>query len=213
MINLFQRGWARFHNMLNEYKLGINTRGTAEVNEADAVHYATINYSAIWAILNCLELRPSDVFVDLGCGKGRVVCCASRFNMKAVIGVEVETQLCDIAKANAARVRERRSSITIVNSPVQNFEYSIGTVFYLFNPFGIATLKTVLAKLEQSLRENPRRIRIVYVFPAHEALLRESGWLENECRWDVRSDVRFQHNVSFWKSREISAAKQLHYHN
>ena len=181
--------------------MGIATAGTAEVHEPDAVHYATINYMAIWPILRHLQLGPADVFVDLGCGKGRVVCCASCFSVKAALGIEADARLSPIEAANAARVRGRRATVRIVNATVQDFEYTTETAFYLFNPFGATTLRKVLAKVELSLRTHPRLIRIAYVFPAHAALLAECGWLECECLWQVRHQAGLQHQVSFWRSR------------
>src|SRR5262245_43054338 len=126
------RLWAKVCNLRWEYKLGINTRGIAEIAEPDSGHYVTSNYSLIWAILHNLPLSCSDVVVDIGCGKGRVLCCAARFNIREVSGVEISKNLCEIAGRNAVRVSGRRAPITIINTPAQDCDYLNGTVFYLF---------------------------------------------------------------------------------
>jgi hypothetical protein len=47
-------------------------------------------------------------------------------------------------------------------------------VLYLFNPFGEATLRTVIANLETSLRETPRRVYVIYVKPVQRRVFDES---------------------------------------
>ena len=47
--------------------------------------------------MNYLKLDANDVFVDLGCGKGRAVFLAAAQKLKKVIGVELRKELADIA--------------------------------------------------------------------------------------------------------------------
>lgn len=195
------RLWTKFCNLGWEYMLGINTRGTAEVPEPDSGHYVTTNYSLIWAILHNLALSSSDVFVDIGCGKGRVICCAARFNIRGVTGVEISKNLCEIAERNAVRVSRRRAPITIINTPAQDCDYLNGTVFYLFNPFGALTLRRVLTKIQLSVSAHPRLVRIVYVNPQHESLFQAHDWLELYDRWEPGRNAELAHDISFWRSR------------
>jgi precorrin-6B methylase 2 len=192
--------WRKFRNMVWEHKLGVTTRGVVEISEPDAVDYGASSYPAILAILHNLSLKSSDVFVDVGCGKGRVVCCASRFNIQEMIGIEVNENLCEIAQRNAVRLRGRRASITIINARAQGFDYSKGTVFYFFNPFGSLTLNEVLSKLRFSLYSYPRRVKIVYLNPIHESLLSACDWLERYDRWEPRRNIGLEYPVSFWRS-------------
>lgn len=46
-------------------------------------------------------------FVDLGCGKGRALAVASEFSFKAIIGVELSSDICAIARKNAKIIAER----------------------------------------------------------------------------------------------------------
>ena len=48
------------------------------------------------------------------------------------------------------------------------------TVLYLFNPFPEAGLRRMLANLDQSLRENPRPVYVLYHNPLLDHVLRES---------------------------------------
>jgi precorrin-6B methylase 2 len=195
------RFWEKFSNLRWEYKLGINTRGMAPVPEPDSGHYVPHNYSLIWAILHSLPFSSSDVFVDIGCGKGRVICCAACFDIREATGVEISKNLSEIAKRNAVRLSGRRAPITMINTPAQDCDYLNGTVFYLFNPFGALTLRTVLSKIQLSLSAHPRFVRIVYVNPQHESLFQAGDWLEQYDRWERRRYPELAHDISFWRSK------------
>ena len=73
----------------------------------------------------------------------------------------------------------------------------------MFHPFGPQTLSAVLSRLEQGLQTNPRHLRIVYVNPVHESVLKETEWLEPYDRWPAerRWWTEITHPVSFWKLR------------
>ena len=199
---LLKRFWTKLVNFVFEFKFGIQTRGCMAVVHPDAAYYATINYSEIKAILNTLNLRSSDVFIDIGCGKGRVICYTSRFNIKNIIGVDIDNTLCRIAHKNASRVHGKKTVISVINDSAENFDYSAGTVFYLYNPFGALTLMNVLKRIRLSIQEYPRSIRIVYVNPVHDSLLQNSQWLKLENRWNATKYKRTQNEVSFWRSTE-----------
>ena len=130
---------ARLNNLRWELRLGISTRGIVPVDHADSLHYATMNYSTIHSILDQLALGPSDRFVDVGSGKGRVLCCAARYPVKQVVGVDLSEALCQVARENARRMRGRRAPISVETSVAQNFDYSAATALFLFHPFGADT--------------------------------------------------------------------------
>ncbi len=190
----------KFSSALWEYRLGINSRG---ISKTPGSHdYATVSYLEIMAIMRSLSLKSSDVFVDLGCGKGRVLCCASRFKVQEIIGVEINKDLCDIAERNARKLRGKKSHIKIINVSAKDFDYRRGTVYYLFNPFDVSALSSVLTKMEQSVRLHPRKIRIVYVNPVDEFLLTKSSWLEMYDRWNVGEKFALMNNVVFWRAKD-----------
>jgi hypothetical protein len=59
-------------------------------------------------------------------------------------------------------------------------DLSEGTVYFLFNPFGAATLAGVLENIKESLVINPRKIRILYINSAHVDLFLAQDWLEKD---------------------------------
>jgi cyclopropane fatty-acyl-phospholipid synthase-like methyltransferase len=189
----------RLNNIWSEQRLGISTRGVLPVDHDDAVHYATMGYGTIWRILSHLQLQPGDVFVDIGCGKGRVLCCAARHPIEHVSGVDVSSQLCDAARVNAEHLRGRHAPITIHNIVAQDFDYSDATVLFMYHPFGADTLQLVLSKARTDT--GGRGVRIAYAnpTPTHEAMLREQSWLESIGHL-TREVHRVEHSVAFYRS-------------
>jgi precorrin-6B methylase 2 len=187
-------------NAFWEWKLGIITRGlhVSEITNDEHVFYGTNSYSMIRKVLTTLAPNPDDVFVDLGSGKGRVVCVAARFPLKEVIGVDDDPEMCEEARRNAARVEGKRSSITIVKARAQEFDYRIGTMYFMFDPFGPKTMEQVLEKMREGLDANPRPVRIVYVMPAQESVLKRAGWLIEYERWTTKTQGFIDHTTSFW---------------
>lgn len=190
----------RISDRMWERRLNVQTMGWQSVNAPDANAYATFAYRSIFRIINALDPTPDDVFLDIGCGKGRVVCCAALQPAKRIIGIDIDKQLCDEARANSQRLRGRRAPIEIVNQGAQQFDYRDCTAFFLFNSFGAATVSAMLRAVEQSLQSNPRSIRFVYVNPFHRNIFEESAFLEEYANWRRRPWSGLKFDVSFWRS-------------
>lgn len=187
----------RLTNLWWERRLGISTGGVIPVAHDDAHHYATMNYVSIWSLLDHLALAPSDVFVDIGSGKGRVLCCAARHPVGQVIGVDLSEPFCEIARENARRLRGRRAPIAVENAYADEFDYSNASVLFLFDPFGPATLGKLLDKIGRGTR---RELRIAYANPTYEPVFAAQAWLELTDRWDAATSG-IEHSISFYRSR------------
>ena len=135
--------------------------------------------------------------------KGRVTCCASRYPVREVIGIEDVAELCVAAEKNLETLRGKRAPARILHRPAEEFEYTTGTVIYMFHPFGPRTLTAVLSQLWKGLRTNPREIRIMYVNPVHEHVLQETKWLEMYDRWPAPGHLwaKVMYPLSFWRMR------------
>jgi 16S rRNA G966 N2-methylase RsmD len=182
-----------------EQRLGIRTRGTVMIHQPDAYFYGTFAYRSIFKILRHMKLRPNDVFVDLGCGKGRIVCCAALFNIRRAIGVELDGGLCGFAIQNGDRLRKRRADISIIHAPAQEFDYRNCTKIFLFNPFGEQTLKHVVNVICRSIVERPRPVEVVYVNPAYDSVFEQHPLFERVERWRWRPWGGLKFDVSFWR--------------
>jgi hypothetical protein len=56
---------------------------------------------------------------------------------------------------------------------------SDGTIYFMYSPFGLDTMRDALHDIEMSLLKNPRRITIVYHNALLEAVLDERSWPKN----------------------------------
>ncbi|CAH0441518.1 class I SAM-dependent methyltransferase [Ralstonia pseudosolanacearum] len=132
-------------------------------------------------VLSDLDVTGDDVFVDYGSGMGRVVVLASRFPFREVIGVEVSDHLHGAAHANVSRAVPdiERARVHLVHCDARSFRLpDTASVLYFYNPFHGDILRTVFADIEQSLRQRPRRLRIVFNNPAHFRLIEpDYSWL------------------------------------
>ncbi len=143
----------------------------------DGVPFAALDYVAIRRCLKSVELGASDVFVDIGCGNGRVLCLAARRKVRKCVGIEYRPALAREAAKNAQSLRGRRSPIEIIAHDAADGDFSEGTVFWMFNPFGEQTMRRVVGRIIASQKTHPRRVRLVYVRPLHAPMLRTLGFV------------------------------------
>jgi SAM-dependent methyltransferase len=131
-------------------------------------------------------------FIDLGCGKGRVLLMASDYPFKGIIGVEFMPELVSAAQKNISGYssdRQRCRKIETLCMDARDFQFPSGPlVVYLFNPFSESTFVAVLENLERSIEQAPRPVYIAYRFTEFEGLLTQAVWLEKvagEEQWAV----------------------------
>lgn len=119
-------------------------------------------------------------FIDLGAGKGRPAMVASGFPFDEVIGVELSLQLVEQARRNVRIFRQRHpdhAPIRIDNQDAGAFHYPGGDlVIFLYNPFGEAPIRRVVANIERLLAQ-PRSLFIIYYNPVYGACFDASPML------------------------------------
>jgi hypothetical protein len=174
-------------NAGQEWLFNISTSGTAPSSRPGAIYYATVDYLIIRDVLHRLDLRRSDIFVDVGAGKGRVICMASQYRMKLVIGVECNRQLATLARLNVLRMRGKQSPVQVHVGPAEEFDYSSVTVLYLFNPFEAEILDIVLHKVNKHRAGESVRIAFVMESARQRLVFSSHSWLECYDRWTDRA--------------------------
>jgi hypothetical protein len=164
-------------------KYGLDTQRSVEINELGidiekqerAERYQITYTYGLKKLFGKLNLADKKVFVDLGCGKGKVLMMASEFGFKEARGVEISSNLCEIAIKNCSIYKEKSGTVTvfkIIN--VDALEYKPmddEDVFYMFNPFDSLVMGKVLNSITESLKRKPRQIVIIYRHPLHENIL------------------------------------------
>ena len=147
-------------------------------------HPDRVGYSASpWWVLRWLlarsEVRPSDVFVEFGCGKGRIVLeAARRYPFRRVVGVELSPELSDVARGLIARERMSLRCRDVEIETADATEFAVPddmTYAYLYNPFNGATFAKVCANILASLDRAPRSVRVIYVNPVEHPTLMATG--------------------------------------
>lgn len=203
LARYFKNFGTRINTVVKEHfcekKFGITTTGCSRFNDdislhRDGIAYQPTPYDVLEKTLKFLKLGPDDVFVDLGCGKGRPVFLAATRKLKKIIGVELRKDLADIAIQNIKQARLLNTPVEIVNADVSLFDVKDGTVFFMFNPFGQETLAKVIDNIKGSILANPRGVRIVYYGGGHQGLLDKQDWLV--CEGGVaENSVRAWHSI------------------
>lgn len=161
-----------------------NVRLRTRVREVFAGEpYQPIEPEQFHGMMADLDIDCSEfTFIDLGSGKGRALLLASEYPFRHIIGVEILPELHQIALQNVERFdseRQRCSSIECWCGDARDYVFPPDPAFlYLFNPFFEPILERVLLSLEQSVRQKPRRVLLVYVNPISEHLFSKAGWLK-----------------------------------
>jgi SAM-dependent methyltransferase len=125
-------------------------------------------------------------FIDLGCGKGRVLLVASNYPFQQIIGVEISSELAKIARANAERYQptsRRVAAIEVRNIDATKADYPDSNLLvHLYHPFQTPITEVVLGKLEAAYEARPRRIVVAYLLyssatTAVKDVFSRYGWL------------------------------------
>ena len=163
----------------------------------DNWRYSTIGYRHIRKILRVVRPGPEDVFYDIGCGMGRILCVAARQPLQKCVGIELQEPLCQIARRNAASLRGKKAPIEIVCGDATTVDMSDGTIYFMFNPFGPETLRDTLENIRGSIAQNPRGIRVVYYHAKYQSVVDGMEWLVK-----LHAFERFGgHPVTVWGNR------------
>jgi SAM-dependent methyltransferase len=199
------------HDMFWERRLNTRTASWDAISvpaPSDSLGYEGTPYLMLVEVFRHLKLRMNDVFVDVGCGKGRVLLMALQSAVGVAVGVELDPGFLEAARLNLEGNAADPDRYDLFQGPVQDFNFDAATVLFLFNPFGAATMREMLDRVAASLRRRPRELRIVYVNPVEEAVLAETSWLKRTEVWlrDAWPDNRFlpqrPHVASFWTNRK-----------
>jgi len=136
------------------------------------------------------------VFIDLGSGKGRTLLMASDYPFRRIVGVELLPALHQAAQENLSKHRgesQKCFALESICADATEFVFPAEpTVLYLFNPFPESGLRRMMANLEQSLREHPRSVYVLYHNPLPEHVLSGSAAL---------SKIGGTHQYSIYGSR------------
>lgn len=173
-----------------DWRLGVSTcdRYTSDklgFRTTEYQMYVPTDYTSIRAIMKQVQIKAGkDVFMDYGCGLGRVLLMAAMYPFQRVLGLELSPLLAEQAKHNIRRCRARMrcKQIEVIQADATIFTPPPDVTFmYFFSPFGPSVLPKVLDRIRDSLEVHPRRIVIIYKNPPYfENEARGRSWLIRE---------------------------------
>jgi SAM-dependent methyltransferase len=155
---------AQLIEVWRDWSRSIRTRGVVRPDafgfSMKAVHtYVPTPWEVARLALQSIEISVDDVFVDYGCGRGRLLIVALDHRFRRVVGIELLPTLVADARRNVARFGERCEVIEgdAAALPLPDD----ATVLYMFNAFGDDVLADVVKRIRESLSRRPRRLRLI----------------------------------------------------
>lgn len=160
-----------------DIRYGTDTSGIIEVDDLDvtspnkgyAMRYEVTRARPLKRLLQKLDLPKDGVFVDIGCGKGRVLMIAAEYGFSRVRGIEYSHELCEAARKNLSIFSnkiKRQLDVEIVEADVVDYEIRPDeNVFFMFNPFYSEILELIVWKIARSVAAHPRKVWLIYLYP------------------------------------------------
>lgn len=195
------------HEINGERKYGIQTTGSDELKKTKAagidISHATVYMPASYLLLEDIFSRlPADHrkhFLDIGCGKGRVLCVAAHKGFNKVTGIDFSSELCAKAEANLLLTKKIIPSLnfSLINKDASTMEIPPDAdCIFFFNPFDQYIMNAVTKNIQASYLRNPRIIYIVYLNPLYKNELLQAGFKEiyYTCRMKYMEAVILQKN-------------------
>ncbi len=152
---------------------GTETSRVVEIDELDvpsankrfSTEYRPSRVRAFRKLMAHLRLPAGRVFVDFGCGKGRILCAAAGHAFSRVVGVEFAPELCAICRDNLAAYRARRRPhgvLSVEEGDVLDYGFrGDEDVLFFFNPFRPSVMTALMARIHTSLRTHPRDVLLI----------------------------------------------------
>ncbi len=143
------------------------------------VPYLPCSVDVILRTVDRAPVTSRDVFVDIGSGVGRAAALAHFLTGAATIGIEIQGALARRSQALAQALNVSRFS-TVEGDATELVEFiQIGTVFFMYCPFGGARLDRVLDHLREIANTRPIRVCCVQL-PALGRAWLEPVWVDDE---------------------------------
>ncbi|HXN21118.1 MAG TPA: class I SAM-dependent methyltransferase [Candidatus Dormibacteraeota bacterium] len=132
---------------------------TPSLNLAHGHRYeASPEKTVRWVLENCGMNYGDTVFIDVGCGKGRVLILAAERPFQRILGIEYSPELAQICRNNLAKVGlQDRCEVLVCDAA--DFEFPQGNLLaFFYNPFD----SVLLERIFKNLASTKGYIRLAY---------------------------------------------------
>lgn len=181
-----------YHEIKGEKKYHLNTIEIDDLRhqkiESSNLSHASIyqgsNYFIIEKVFEYLKNEhANNNILDFGSGKGRIMVVATHYGFKNISGIDFSESLCREAEYNIEKTKLLfpKTNFKIICSDAANYKIENETnVFFFFNPFDEVVMLQVVKNILSSLKQNARKVYVVYVNPLHKEIFLSAGF-EEEC--------------------------------
>jgi hypothetical protein len=162
--------------------VSIGKLALAGESKEEARRYEPTPFGVLEDMMLGLDIDPARfTFADLGAGKGRILCLASAWPFRRIVGVELSEDLAAAARHNVSNLSvewQKCRRLEVVNGDAATWELpEEPLILYLFNPFGAAVIARLLDRIQASFDAAPRDIYVLYYMPVHAALFTRASCL------------------------------------
>lgn len=161
-----------FYGLISRWKETLaGARGLSSLEPGNGNHVAPLSRYA---------------FIDLGCGKGRVLLLAAELGFRSVTGIELNAGLCAAAEENARRWYRQRArgvvrvqcgdvlSTLLLHAPPAD----VPVLLFLFNSFEAEIVRALMQMMTELAHSRSEPIDLLYVHPDHSALVERTPGVE-----------------------------------
>ncbi len=190
---------ARFHYFFDarfDRRHGIETSQGRDLEDLDidspnkalGVEYAPTPVTLLPLMLRAMKVDPArETFVDLGCGKGRVMVKAAEFGFRKLVGVEFAPELAETARDNLKAALRDKSDIDwdVRQEDVVGFQPPESDLcVFAYNPFNGSVFEAALDILAAHAARgwnvnfiyyNPQSQSLVEAHPAFEPVSKSAS--------------------------------------
>lgn len=138
-------------NLHTRNKIELIRRYGLTVFNPDQTDYKTVQET--YAVVNP---QSEDIVYDFGSGPGRVVIYGALTTNATFKGLELVEER--VISSNRARERLGIANAVFIQTKVQDYDFSDGTIFYMFAPFLSGTMIEVREKLSLVAQSRPIQI-------------------------------------------------------
>ena len=161
IINKQQATFRKFFTIILDFLIGfkdLSAEKRSPFYDSGINHTQSIEYDELAQIFSHIKLSKNDVFVDIGCGRGRVINYLLLPQFKGEIyGIEIDPE---IALFTQERLKKYRA-IILCGDALQRVPLN-ATILFLFNPFNSAEL---MRRFIDLIEEEYIELKLIYYYP------------------------------------------------
>jgi len=147
--------------------LKINPAGRDDTNSDEYRYpYEPTPYCVLERLASSGLIRPNDILLDYGCGKGRVGFFLSHRTKAKTVGIEYDERIFESALKNRKSARVK-AEFLLTGAEAYEVPPDISRC-YFFNPFSAEILHKVMARIMESYYACPREIFLFFYYPSDE---------------------------------------------